>query len=251
MDKKETIQFLKEKLSELYCLETLPYNNDEYPLWHKVIEGVLRKVFGIESPEYREFAGAYSHASHLDEDRQQKYLEELKLRETAILSIIKVQELVGIDTKSPTTVGQQLPKAFIAHGGKSEARDKLCRFLTALGVTPLIVEEQPSENRSVGENVDHYARQCDFAIILATKGDIDIKTRKFIPRGNVLIEIGKSQELFKNRIIYLLQAGAQLPTDISEKVRARFTPQRMDDAFTAIARELTAFGILRAIKSQE
>jgi predicted nucleotide-binding protein len=140
------------------------------------------------------------------------------------------------------------PKAFIAHGGKSEARDKLCQFLTALGVIPIIVEEQPSEGRSVGENVDWYARQSDCAIILATKGDIDSKTGKFIPRGNVLIEIGKSQELFKDRIIYLLQAGTKLPTNINEKVRARFTSQNMDNAFIKIATELRKFGILRAVK---
>ena len=142
----------------------------------------------------------------------------------------------------------EVPKAFIAHGGDSPALSKLKSFLEALGVQPLIVEEQPSEGRSVGENVDWYARQADCAIILATKGDIDGKTGRFIPRGNVLIEIGKSQELFKDRIIYLLQAGVKLPTNINEKVRARFTSEKMDDAFIKIAKELKKFGILRAVK---
>jgi len=151
-------------------------------------------------------------------------------------------------TKQPSKDITDKPKAFIAHGGKSEARDKLCQFLTALGAIPLIVEEQPSEGRSVGENVDYYARQADCAIILATKGDIDGKTGRFIPRGNVLIEIGKSQELFKDRIIYLLQAGAELPTNINEKVGVRFTSEKMDDAFIKIAKELTKFGILKAVK---
>jgi predicted nucleotide-binding protein len=153
-----------------------------------------------------------------------------------------------IKVEKPTSSTTEPPKAFIAHGGKSEARDKLCLFLTALGVTPLIVEEQPSEGRSIGENVDYYAKQADCAIILATKGDIDGKTGKFIPRGNVLIEIGKAQELFKTRIIYLLQAGTKLPTNIDEKVRARFTSEKMDDAFIKIAKELTKFGMLRAVK---
>lgn len=142
------------------------------------------------------------------------------------------------------------PKAFIAHGGKSEALNKLKEFLVALGVEPLIVEEQPSEGRSVGENVDLYARQADCAIILATKGDIDGETGRFIPRGNVLMEIGKSQELFKDKIIYLLQAGTKFPTNISEKVWGRFTTQRMDDAFIKIARELHKFGILKAVKPE-
>ncbi len=142
----------------------------------------------------------------------------------------------------------QTPKAFIAHGGDSPTLRKLKNYLDALGVQPLVVEEQPSEGRSIAENVDYYARQADFAIILATKGDIDGKTGGFIPRGNVLIEIGKSQELFKERIIYLLQAGTKFPTNISEKVWGRFTTERMDDAFIKIARELCKFGILHAVK---
>jgi len=148
----------------------------------------------------------------------------------------------------PSSIDTAPPKAFIAHGGDSPTLRKLKSFLEALGVEPLVVEEQPSESRSVGENVDWYARQADCAIILATKGDIDGKTGRFIPRGNVLIEIGKSQELFKDRIIYLLQAGTKSPTNISEKVWGRFTTQRMDDAFIKIARELYKFGLLKSVK---
>jgi uncharacterized protein (TIGR02391 family) len=103
MNKKEAIEFLKAKLSELGDLETLPYNNNEYPLWHRVIAGVLREVFGNNSHEYRSFAEAFPHVSHIGEDKQKKYREELQMRETAILSIIQVHELVGIDTKPSAT----------------------------------------------------------------------------------------------------------------------------------------------------
>ena len=142
------------------------------------------------------------------------------------------------------------PKAFIAHGGDSPALSKLKRFLEALDVQPLVVEEQASEDRSVGANVDWYSKQADCAIILATKGDIDGKTGGFIPRGNVLMEVGKLQEMFKGRIIYLLQSGTKFPTNVSEKVWGRFSPQSMDGAFTKAARELRAFGILKAVKPQ-
>jgi len=152
----------------------------------------------------------------------------------------------GILITQQTKAAIKAPKAFIAHGGDSPALSKLKSFLEALGVEPLVVEEQPSEGRSVGENVDWYARQADCAVILATKGDIDGKTGRFIPRGNVLIEIGKSQELFKDRIVYLLQAGTKFPTNISEKVWGRFTTQRMDDAFIKIAKELTNWGFITA-----
>jgi len=249
MDKREAISFLKEKLGEIPYLTSLNYDNHDYPLWHRVIAGILREVFGNNSYEYRGFVEAYPHGSHMGENKQQKYREELKMRETAILSIIQVHETVGIKTTPDKTT--EPPKAFIAHGGDSPALRNLKNFLEALGVQPLVVEEQPSEGRSVGENVDWYAKQADCAIILATKGDIDGKTGSFIPRGNVLMEIGKLQVIFKDRIIYLLQAGTKFPTNISEKVRERFTTQNMDKAFIKIVKELKKWGFIRVGKIEE
>ena len=140
------------------------------------------------------------------------------------------------------------PKAFIAHGGESAARDKLEDFLTALGVTPIIVEEQPSEGRSVNKNVEHYLEQCDCAIILATKGDVDGQTGEFIPRGNILIETGRCQEILPSRMIYLLEEGAKFPTNIDEKVWERFSEECVDKALIKVAKELRAFGLIKAMK---
>jgi len=140
------------------------------------------------------------------------------------------------------------PKAFIAHGGKSAIRDKLESFLMALGVTPIIVEEQPSEGRSKDKNVEHYLKQCDCAIILATKGDVDGQTGEFIPRGNILNEVGRCQEIFPNRTVYLLEEEVKFPTNIDEKVWGRFTEESMDKAFIKVAKELRAFGLIRPMK---
>lgn len=139
-------------------------------------------------------------------------------------------------------------KSFIAHGGKTTARDKLENLLTALGITPIIVEEQPSEGRSKDKNVEHYLKQCDCAIILATKGDVDGRTGEFIPRGNILIEVGRCQEILPGRTIYLLEEGAKFPTNIDEKVWERFTKQNMENAFIKVAKELRAFGLIRPMK---
>lgn len=140
------------------------------------------------------------------------------------------------------------PKAFIAHGGESAARDKLEDFLTALGVTPIIVEEQPSQGRSKDKNVEYYLKQCDCAIILATKGDVDGQTGEFIPRGNILIETGRFQEILPGRMIYLLEEGAKFPTNIDEKVWERFGEDCVDKALIKVAKELRAFGLIKAMK---
>ena len=251
MDKKEAIELLKQALTEIPNLKELDYDNEYFQLWFDKVKQVISSALGKD--DLNTFISTDLPIPVIDSltpptVRQNHYIKRLGAYEVNIKKIIQKYELLGFDTK-PSTMPEIPPKAFIAHGGDSPALGKLKDFLVALGVQPLVVEEQPSEGRSVGENVDWYSRQADCAIILATKGDIDAKTGGFIPRGNVLIEIGKLQELFKDRIIYLLQAGTRFPTIVSEKAWGRFTTQCMDDAFIKVARELYKFGLLKAVKS--
>jgi len=248
MDKIKAIELLKQALNEIPVLRELQRDNQKFELWQDRIRNIIKAA--LDSDDLKRFSFARPipmKGLHPNGIYQQYYLDKLTGYETALKSIIDKYEMLGIEEK-PVTVTGLPPKAFIAHGGDSPALRNLKSFLEALGVQPLIVEEQPSEGRSISENVDWCARQADCAIILATKGDIDGKTGSFIPRGNVLMEIGKSQEIFKEKIIYLLQAGVKFPTNISEKVRERFTTQNMDKAFIKIAKELRKFGILKAVK---
>lgn len=255
MEMRKAFGLLMEKADEISKLRTLPPDKRNYKLWCAEVSNILELTFSITSREYDNFVKAVSsdYLVSTEEEKREKYNKELDAYEIALDSALHKCALIADETpkdkseQPPTIIGSP-PKSFIAHGGQSPILDKLKNFLIALGIEPVVVEEQASEHRSVGDNVDYYARQADFAIILATKGDIDGKTGGFIPRGNVLIEIGKSQEIFKDKIIYLLQAGTKFPTNISEKVWGRFTTERMDDAFIKIARELHKFGILHAIK---
>ena len=56
MDKREAIEYLKDRLSEIPKLAQLPYNNDKYPLWRNTIAGILEAVFRCDSSEYQYFA---------------------------------------------------------------------------------------------------------------------------------------------------------------------------------------------------
>lgn len=140
------------------------------------------------------------------------------------------------------------PRAFIAHGGQSKALEKLRSFLGALGIDPLVVEDQASEDRSANENVEHYLSQADCAIVLATKGDIDGRTGEFLPRGNILVELGRCQERFPRKTIWLLEEDTKFPSNVSEKVWERFSQDNIERAFIKIAKELSAFGIVKTRK---
>ncbi len=253
----KAFELLNQKWDEISRLRTLPPDKKYYELWFQEVSNILELTFGKMSREYDNFVKAVrsNYLVSTDKEKREKYNKELDAYEIALLAALHKCALLADEIPKekseqiPAMIGSP-PKAFIAHGGETEALDKLKEFLVSLGVEPLVVEEQASKNRSIGTNIDWYARKADFAIILATKGDIDGVTGSFIPRGNVLIEIGKAQELFKDRIIYLLQAGTKFPSNVSEKVWGRFTSSCMDEAFIKVARELTAFGVLTTEKSQ-
>jgi len=160
----------------------------------------------------------------------------------------KLDSLSQIESAQKEIEQTETPKAFIAHGGETEARNKLQKYLIALGVQPLIIEEESAEGRSVNQQVKHYLNQASCSIILGTADDKELKDGKLYPRRNVYIEIGRFQEKFPSRIIYLLEKGASFPSDISEKLYTRFTQDNMEKAFLRIAIELKAFGILKTIK---
>ena len=141
------------------------------------------------------------------------------------------------------------PKAFIVHGGKSGVLEKLREFVEALGIKPLIVEMLPSKGMTLADKVKKYQQEADCAIILATRGGIiDTKSGKQHPRLNVIDELSSFWEAFPERVIILLEKGAELPSNKAGLTYEPFARQSMDRAFIAIARELTEMKILKAVK---
>jgi len=173
-------------------------------------------------------------------------LKRLKTVLDSVSSDLAFSEFRGGTTEE--LIPTHPPKAFIAHEGKTEALAKLKNFLDALGVEYLMAEGEPSDGRSVEGQVKWTSQLADFTIILATKGKaINKVTGKAYMGMNVADELGRAREVFNNRIILLLQIGVEPHTDISEIVHERFAPQSMDKAFIKVARELTGWGLIRAL----
>lgn len=258
MEVSEALEKMKQYLQEIGRLRQLPRWSQEYELWVDEVRYLLEAAFGRQSDENRRFDGQtcplrYATVNGGDEVFEDEYQEAVNSCETALKSILRKYELLGTTPKIDAVRVDKLgkPKAFIAHGGESQALSKLKEYLSDLGVKSLVVEKEPSESRSVNEQVEHNLTQADCAIVLGTADDKNLRDGKLYPRDNVAIEIGRFQERFPNRTIYLLEEGASFPSNISEKVYERFTQDNMEKVFAKIARELTAFGILRALKPPE
>ena len=160
----------------------------------------------------------------------------------------------GLLVTPQTKMTTEAPKAFIAHGGRSGILDKLREFIEALGIKPIIVELSPTRGMTVDEKVNKHIKDADCGIVLATKGGIVDTTGtkpKQHPRLNVIDELERLRAAFPEKTILLVERGVDLPSNISGLTYEPFVGQSMDRAFTAIARELTEFGILKATKPQE
>ncbi len=215
------------------------------------MDAILRNYFGAESSERQQFTSAASWGGMVtgstkavrDENRNKRFERVLQSTSAWLDALIFQVETFGLRSDPGIPDEQTTPNVFIAHGGDSQALNKLCAFLQDdLGVKPLVVERLPSEGRSVNENVEHYLGIADAAIVLAT-GD-DFVDGRYQARGNVQIELGRFQERFPERVIFLLEKGAAYPSNVSEKVWERFTQGNMEKALKKVVRELRAFGFL-------
>lgn len=178
---------------------------------------------------------------------EDRFVKQLPNVEKTLENIIWQLETFGTPYISSKDEGIK-PKAFIAHGPKSQALEILCKYLSAQGIEPLVIEQEPYESRAVNEQVELYLEQADCAIILGTADDKELKDGKLYPRRNVHIEIGRCQERFPNRTIYLLEENASFPSNIEEKLRTYFTSKCMDEALIRVSIELKTFRILKAVK---
>jgi len=196
-------------------------------------------------------------------------IEELKVHPEDVLDVPVHSDKKVATAKTPQPASRREPKdtievapesvlrvvspsVFISHGKESVALRKLKEFIETLGIEPLIVKEQASLDKDVPDKVNFYLNQADFVIILATGDDTvrDEKTGAEIkqPRQNVIHEIGLAQKTHPGRIIYLLEEGANFPSNIRPRVWESFKQRNMMDAFLGIVRELRAYGILKVTK---
>jgi len=245
---------LKQKLKEA---DAPALGSDEYSFtqWVQEVEGILANFFGDDSRQLKNFkdsVGKEVFVQHFyggeDTEYGKRQIAHAKAALNAILS--EIEEFGLPETQEATTSSK--PKAFIAHGGETKALEKLKSFLDALGIEPLIVEEQAIEGRLTESQVEHYLQQADCGIVLATQGGIiDAKSGSKHPRLNVIDELGRLRKACPDKTILLLERGTELPSNVSRIVHISFTRNNMEKAFSKVAKELRAFGIIRATTIKE
>lgn len=113
-------------------------------------------------------------------------------------------------------------KVFIVHGRDNEAKQEVARYISDLGLEPIILHEQASSGMTIIEKIERYSNDADFALVLYTSCDrgrgahetkVPARNRA---RQNVVFEHGYLMaKLGRKNVCALVRGDIETPNDIS------------------------------------
>lgn len=164
--------------------------------------------------------GGYSNFT----ERHKVFQTDMDEYDNRLRTIIETLEVVLVRPGSPSSV-QSAPLApstdvFIVHGHDETARESVARFVTKLGLNPIILHEQANKGRTI---IDKFTQNASvgFAVVLLTPDDyggtIDSpRTPQPRARQNVILELGFfGGKLGWDRVCALKRGEMELPSDYS------------------------------------
>lgn len=227
----ERIELGKELVNRAVTnVDELEVNQKDYYKWDSYNSEYLKNSFNNENNDYRTSyarvnslfvisSGRNSPAEklkELKEDIQNKVenLESLVERVELIKSDIEVLPKALPFDNSPSNTTH----IFIVHGHNTAIQQSVARTIEKLGLTPIILHEQPNAGKTVIEKFESHSN-VGFAIILLTdddegkaKTELDLKKRA---RQNVVLELGYFiGKLGRSKVLPLYSETVELPSDI-------------------------------------
>jgi predicted nucleotide-binding protein len=224
------------------------------------VEDALERTFGRGTTDYDRYKdaayfdnGPFNYAYRVPITEVHKSLARSKARSIALLeqAIRSLQEQlneIGDSASEPTAMPDEprehSKKVFIVHGHEDGPKQAVARFLTKLGLEPIILHEQPSRSRTIIEKIEEHG-DVGFAVVLLTpddegrvKGAGELEPRA---RQNVIAELGYFvARLKRERVCALVKEGVEIPSDFSGVV---YVPYDDGEAWQRdLGRELQAAG---------
>lgn len=119
----------------------------------------------------------------------------------------------------PKLIVPKSNRIFIVHGHDGEARETVARFISTIGLEPVILHEQANRGRTVIEKVEANS-DVGFAIVLLTADDLgrskDATELEPRARQNVLLELGYFiAKLGRDHVCALKRGDVAIPSDFA------------------------------------
>ncbi len=144
-------------------------------------------------------------------DKLESFLERLDLIPSTVAA--------SANENAPSISALPGNSVFIVHGHDDGAKQAVARMIDRLGLSPIILDEQPQAGRTIIEKVEEYADGVGFAIVLLTPDDVgakagDAENLILRARQNVIFELGFFVgRLGRGKVCLLYKQGVEIPSD--------------------------------------
>lgn len=258
--KSDAIRRLGRALESIGTLTGLNVDSPEFIRWRRGTKVAVSNSFGETSEHVREFDAIryFPFFYIVDVDRSAEIAHTYRdglIEASALLQsmIDEIEEYWEDDNSSqPASPTQMMPeqqvsnRVFVVHGRDGGTRDTVARFLESLELEPVILQEQPSEGRTIIEKFEDHSG-VGFAVVLCTPDDVGAlatepdKLRRR-PRQNVILELGFFLgRLGRNRVCALLDGDMEMPSDYGGVL---YIPMDAGEGWKlTLAREMRAAGM--------
>jgi len=231
----EAIERLTNQVLQIGPLKRGRRFSPEFARWKRDTQVALTHIFDDRSSQVDDFSNiSYSlslySTSTPEESHDEAFCRGLEKAEAIIGSIIHEIELYRNDTPTSNRSGsssQHLSddaprhannKVFVVHGHDSGTKETVARFLSRIGLDPIILHEKASKGDTIIEKLERHS-DAAFAIVIMTPDDVGApadKQENLRPRArqNVILELGYFiGKLGRERVVGLLRDEVEIPSD--------------------------------------
>ncbi len=227
--KENAIKKIETLTSQIESLKNIKRFSSEFEKWQRDTEIALEYIFGQDSRHVKDFNDInYSMSvwtnTTPDSVFQDRYTKGLETAEAILSSMVnEIQEYWEEDGSTPSqgndiTATARSNEVFIIHGHDSGAKETMARFLTQLGLEPIILHEQPNKGRTIIEKFEDHAN-VSFAVALLTPDDVGASVKeknslKERARQNVIFEFGYFiGKLGRENVVGFVKDNLEVPSD--------------------------------------
>lgn len=232
LTKARALDRLEKAIAEIDPLRDESTSSQKFQKWQRDTEVLLRHTFGDKSKHALDFEHitytpfAIVSGGSNDSAFRIAYQNGLTTAAAMLTSMhSEVLEYWGDDTSVgqtivPTSTTDSLAskEVFVVHGRDHGAKAIVSRFLTGVGLTPIVLHEQPNKGRTIIEKFEDHS-DVGYAVVLCTPDDVgaladDEGNLKSRPRQNVVLEWGFFLgTLGRERVCALVAGDIEFPSD--------------------------------------
>lgn len=216
-----------------------PLKSDKYSAWGTVTRDFLSKVFGSFSPNVSSVTDVGKYGSFpmdggenwWENHRTESLSKQIAIME-GLLEVLETEISLDQGQEARASIPIRVPagarSVFLVHGQDSAAENITARFIEKLGLSLIILHEQPSQGRTIIEKFQDYS-DVAFAVVLLTPDDrgglasLPYESQSQRARQNVIFELGFFiGKLGRKRVCALYSEGVEIPSDYSGVVFIKF-----------------------------